>query len=589
MINVFISHNYKDKPMARKIAKELDKYGIKVWLDESEIRLGDSLIEKIRDGLEHMDYLIALISENSVHSEWVKKELDIAMNKEIDGRKVIAIPILVGKCELPGFLKGKLYADMSTARKYNENIPVLIRRFDINEIVDDKNEFTEYKLSAAQVIEKIENVKNENETIEFIENFGYSERTLFYRDTFIQAINKLLEDEKTPADLLVSLIEMCRYCPNDAVIKLSLTKLLNRTDEQVLQSTINVLRETKSLKIQQKKVLKILRECKDNDLERCIWDYFISVQQLDIDVAKKLWEFIRENLNTNHSNKMIKCMCKLSAQLSDDIIFEEWYTLWLEGDEKEKRDLVNCMCQYGFETEGIYLVSPKLRDNIRDVLFNSFGENDRDNANLMIALLTGAGNLVESNVEIWDKLKELDDYSILLTLEILRDEYNIAYIFNSIEDIDALKNFVKSANRNIKKVALEVISEISLKESLEVIKSESDFNIQYYNAGSLLYTLLKESSVKEYEKLFEKIKEKLENGYCSQVDRNLICYGDYLLGNIDLRNMIEKIQIKEENIGLQYDIERKNRLLIEKLKDLLEQENQTEKKKICELINVAKV
>ena len=47
----------------------------------------------------------------------------------------------------------------------------------------------------------------------------------------------------------------------------------------------------------------------------------------------------------------------------------------------------------------------------------------------------------------------------LLTLEILRDEYNIAYIFNSIEDIEALKDFVKSPNRNIKKVALEVIAE----------------------------------------------------------------------------------------------------------------------------------
>lgn len=587
MINVFISHNYKDKPMARKIAKELDKYGIKVWIDESEIRLGDSLIEKIRDGLDHMDFLIALISENSVRSEWVKKELDIAMNKEIDGKKVIAIPILVGKCELPGFLKGKLYADMSTSRKYNENIPALIRRFDINEIVDDKNEFTEYKLSAAQVIEKIENIKNENETIEFIESFGYSERTLFYRDTFIQAINKLLEDEKISTDLLASLIEMCRYCPNDAIIKLSLTQLLNRSDEQILQSTINVLRETKSLKIQQKKILKILKECEDNDLESCIWDYFISVQ-LDFDVAKKLWEFIQENLKDNHSNKIIMCMCKLSNQLGGDSIFEEWYTLWLGGDDKEKRDIVNCMCRYGFESEGIYLVSPKLRDNVRDVLFGSFGENDADNANLMIALLTGAGNLVESNGEIWDKLKGLDEYSILLTLEILRDEYNIAYIFNSIEDIEALKDFVKSPNRNIKKVALEVIAEISLKESLEVIKAESDFSIQHYNAGSLLYTLLKESSVKEYKELFEKVKEKIENGYYSQVDRNLICYGDYLLGNIDLDNMLVNLQIKEESIGRQYDIERKSKLLIEKLEDLLEQGDATTKKKICELIKVAK-
>ena len=123
MINVFISHNYKDKPMARKIAKELDKYGIKVWIDESEIRLGDSLIEKIKDGLDHMDFLIALISENSVHSEWVKKELDIAMNKEIDGKKVIAIPILVGKCELPGFLKGKLYMTNLISIKFQNTCP----------------------------------------------------------------------------------------------------------------------------------------------------------------------------------------------------------------------------------------------------------------------------------------------------------------------------------------------------------------------------------------------------------------------------------------------------------------------------------
>ena len=83
MINVFISHNYKDKPMARKIAKDLNKYGIKTWIDESEIKLGDSLIEKIRDGLDHMDFLIALISGNSVESEWVKKELDIVRYEKL--------------------------------------------------------------------------------------------------------------------------------------------------------------------------------------------------------------------------------------------------------------------------------------------------------------------------------------------------------------------------------------------------------------------------------------------------------------------------------------------------------------------------
>lgn len=585
MINVFISHNYKDKPMARKIAKELNKYGIKPWIDESEIKLGDSLIEKIRDGLDHMDYLIALISGNSVESEWVKKELDIAMNSEIEGKRVITIPILVGKCVLPGFLKGKLYADMSTPRKYNENISTLIRRFDINEIEDDKNEFTEFKLNAVQVIERLENIKNENEIIEFLESFGYSERSLFYRDTFILTVNKLLADRETSLDILVSLIEICEYCPDDAIIKLNFTQLLNRVEEQVLQSTISVLKGKKNLKIQQKKIIKILRECKSTELEKCIWDYFLNTQ-IDIEVAEALWNYIEEKLENGYSNYMVLCMGKLYNQLNDDRILEKWYSIWEYENENKKRNLVNNLCQYGFQAEGVYIVSPKLRNNIRNVLFNSFGEKDTDNANLMISMLTGAGNLVENRKEIWDKLVDLDEYSILLTLEILRDEYNIAYIFDSVEDIDGIKNFISFENKNIKKAALEVIAEINLKEALDIINSEEEFVLQGYYATSVLYTIVKETDIKEYKKLFEKVKEKIETGYYNQRDKNLICFGDYVLGNLKLDDMVNKIEISQEQNGGVYEISRKNKLLAEKLATLIKN-NDSCAKKIQELIKKA--
>lgn len=135
MISVFISHNYMDKPLARKISNTLKYYGIETWIDESEIKLGDSLIDKIRKGIDRVDYLIALISESSVESEWVLKELDIAMNKEIEGKKVMVLPVLAGKCDLPGFLKGKLYVDMSTARSFSKNLPQLLSRFNIENIL----------------------------------------------------------------------------------------------------------------------------------------------------------------------------------------------------------------------------------------------------------------------------------------------------------------------------------------------------------------------------------------------------------------------------------------------------------------------
>ena len=59
MSTVFISHSWHDKPLARKIADVLMSFGIGVWIDEAEIKLGDSLIRKIREGIDTVDYVMA--------------------------------------------------------------------------------------------------------------------------------------------------------------------------------------------------------------------------------------------------------------------------------------------------------------------------------------------------------------------------------------------------------------------------------------------------------------------------------------------------------------------------------------------------
>lgn len=202
MINVFISHNSKDKPVARQIAKVLIYHGIKPWIDEAEINVGDSLTEKIRDGLDNVDYVLALISKNSVDSEWVKREIDVASNKEIKGKKIVIIPVLVEKCDLPWLLEGKLYIDLTTPGKLKKNLPALIKRFDVSYIDKKKNQFTVYELNPVQVIEKIERTKNEDELIFFLENIDNSDAELFYRDTFILVINDMLMDSKTSIDLI---------------------------------------------------------------------------------------------------------------------------------------------------------------------------------------------------------------------------------------------------------------------------------------------------------------------------------------------------------------------------------------------------
>jgi hypothetical protein len=51
--DIFLSHSAKDKEVVCTVAERLRADGVRVWLDEWEIRPGDSIPAKIEDGLEH--------------------------------------------------------------------------------------------------------------------------------------------------------------------------------------------------------------------------------------------------------------------------------------------------------------------------------------------------------------------------------------------------------------------------------------------------------------------------------------------------------------------------------------------------------
>ncbi len=128
MSSIFLSHSHADKPFARKLAADLRKAGHAVWIDEAEINIGDSLIEKIRDGLDQVDFVAAILSSASIASPWVTRELDIASNREMEEKRVVVLPLLLEPVELPGFLKGKFYGDFTDASRYDEMLTLLLRK-----------------------------------------------------------------------------------------------------------------------------------------------------------------------------------------------------------------------------------------------------------------------------------------------------------------------------------------------------------------------------------------------------------------------------------------------------------------------------
>jgi hypothetical protein len=88
--DVFISHASEDKAaVARPLADILAASGVSSWLDEAELKLGDSLREKIDAGLNHSQFGAVILSPSFFSKHWPKSELDGLFARETSTTKVI--------------------------------------------------------------------------------------------------------------------------------------------------------------------------------------------------------------------------------------------------------------------------------------------------------------------------------------------------------------------------------------------------------------------------------------------------------------------------------------------------------------------
>ncbi len=96
MWDVFISHASEDKAeVARPLSNLLTQAGLRVWLDEYELRVGDSLTAKIDHGLANSRYGIVILSPAFFSKDWPQRELNGLATLESSTRKVI-LPVWHG-------------------------------------------------------------------------------------------------------------------------------------------------------------------------------------------------------------------------------------------------------------------------------------------------------------------------------------------------------------------------------------------------------------------------------------------------------------------------------------------------------------
>lgn len=91
--DVFISHASEDKfSVAQPLAEMLEKLGFSVWLDENELTLGDSLVNKINEGISNSRFGLVILSKDFLKKDWPQKELNSFIAIETQQKKLI-LPI----------------------------------------------------------------------------------------------------------------------------------------------------------------------------------------------------------------------------------------------------------------------------------------------------------------------------------------------------------------------------------------------------------------------------------------------------------------------------------------------------------------
>lgn len=109
--DVFLSHNSKDKPRVRRLAERLKAAGVRVWLDEWAIQVGDIIALKVDEGLEQSRVLLLCISPAALASGWVALERSTAVHRDPANAGRRFIPLLLGDCALPETLRRYKYVD----------------------------------------------------------------------------------------------------------------------------------------------------------------------------------------------------------------------------------------------------------------------------------------------------------------------------------------------------------------------------------------------------------------------------------------------------------------------------------------------
>ncbi|RJX30625.1 MAG: toll/interleukin-1 receptor domain-containing protein [Desulfarculus sp.] len=90
----FISYSSKDDDFACRLHADLQSNKVRVWFAPEDMKIGDKIWDRLDRTIRIHDKLLLILSEHSIDSDWVEKEVETAFEKERQNPgKTVLFPI----------------------------------------------------------------------------------------------------------------------------------------------------------------------------------------------------------------------------------------------------------------------------------------------------------------------------------------------------------------------------------------------------------------------------------------------------------------------------------------------------------------
>ena len=155
---VFISYSHLDSFAMKAVKEYLAKKKIKATIDLNDLSAGESIQGFIDQALKNNDFVISIISQNSLRSGWVSKELVVAKYLNKTNSNWIPVSIDNAWSNNKFFFEANTEIDKKIAEARTQISDAIKGNLDISPFIDEEKRLQELKANLGTTISDLKKV-----------------------------------------------------------------------------------------------------------------------------------------------------------------------------------------------------------------------------------------------------------------------------------------------------------------------------------------------------------------------------------------------------------------------------------------------